>query len=70
MTDLVGGIMGQVRGPPSIGYLLTFAQIVLPMVRRSFEAVFPEAHVRQIEMNQAGICSGLRRAATVSVLMT
>ncbi|MCU9836871.1 LysR substrate-binding domain-containing protein [Ruegeria sp. WL0004] len=62
LTDLAGDITGQVRGPLSIGCLLTFAQIVLPTVRRSFEATYPEVQIRQVEMNQAEIYSGLRRA--------
>lgn len=62
LTDLAGDITGQVRGPLAIGCLLTFAQIVLPTVRRSFEAAYPEVQIRQVEMNQAEIYSGLRRA--------
>ena len=60
--DLVNDISGEVRGPLSIGCLLTFAQVVLPSVRRGFENLFPDVVVRQFELNQADIFDWLRRA--------
>lgn len=62
LMDLAGDISGSVRGPLAIGCLLTFAQIVLPSLRRSFEAEFPDVRVRQQELNQAEIFGSLRRA--------
>ncbi|MFT6091284.1 LysR substrate-binding domain-containing protein [Sulfitobacter sp.] len=62
LVDLAGDISGSVRGPLNIGCLVTFAQVVLPSVRRSFEAEFSEVRVRQVELNQAEIFSALRRA--------
>ncbi|MCF6234404.1 MAG: LysR family transcriptional regulator [Rhodobacteraceae bacterium] len=62
LMDLAGDISGSVRGPLSIGCLVTFAQVVLPSVRRSFETAFPEVRVRQNELNQSEIFSFLRRA--------
>jgi DNA-binding transcriptional LysR family regulator len=62
LVDLAGDISGSVRGPLNIGCLVTFAQVVLPAVRRSFEAEFPEVRVRQVELNQSEIFSALRRA--------
>lgn len=41
---------------------MTFAQVVLPSVRRSFEAAHPEVRVRQHELNQSEVFSFLRRA--------
>lgn len=62
LMDLAGDISGSVRGPLSIGCLVTFAQVVLPSVRRSFEVENPDVRVRQHELNQAEIFSFLRRA--------
>ena len=62
LMDLAGDISGSVRGPLSIGCLLTFAQVVLPSVRRSFETEYPDVRVRQYELNQSEIFSFLRRA--------
>ncbi|WP_027245981.1 LysR family transcriptional regulator [Leisingera daeponensis] len=62
MGEIADGICGQVRGPLAVGCLLTFAQVVLPAVRRSFEDRYGEVTVRQIELDQAAIFSGIRRA--------
>jgi len=69
LTDLAGNIAGTVRGPLAIGCLLSFAQLVLPELRRGFETAFPDVRVRQIELNQAEIFSTLRRAE-VDVALT
>jgi len=62
LVDLAGDISGTVRGPLNIGCLLTFAQVVLPSVRRSFEREFQDVRIKQFELNQAEIFSTLRRA--------
>ena len=62
LVDLAGDISGVVRGGLNIGCLVTFAQLVLPSVRRRFETEYPEVRVGQYEMNQAEIFSALRRA--------
>ncbi len=62
LGDLAGDISGSVRGPLAIGCLTTFAQVVLPSLRRSFETRYPDVRVRQQELNQAEIFSSLRRA--------
>ncbi|MDG2340089.1 MAG: LysR family transcriptional regulator [Paracoccaceae bacterium] len=62
LMDVAGDVSGKVRGPITIGCLLTFAQVVLPSLRKSFENSFPEVSIRQQELNQAEIFSGLRRA--------
>ncbi|WGW05944.1 LysR family transcriptional regulator [Tropicibacter oceani] len=62
VLDLAGDISGEVRGALHIGCLVTFAQLVLPSLRRRFQAGFPEVRVRQSELNQAEIFSALRRA--------
>lgn len=62
LVDLAGDISGAVRGGLNIGCLVTFAQLVLPSVRQSFQSEFPEVRSRQTELNQAEIFSALRRA--------
>lgn len=62
LMGLAGDISGIVRGPLSVGCLVTFAQVVLPAVRRSFSETYPEVSVLQQELNQSEIFSMLRRA--------
>ena len=62
LNDLANAITGQVRGPLSVGCLVTFAQLVLPRLRRSFVTRFPEVEFRQYERHQAEILDGLRQA--------
>jgi len=62
LMDLAGDISGSVRGPMAIGCLLTFAQVVLPSLRRGFETEYPDVRIRQFELNQTEIFSYLRRA--------
>lgn len=62
MSDLASDLSGSIRGPLSIGCLLTFAQMVLPAIRRSFVQTHPEVRITQHELNQAEVFSALRRA--------
>lgn len=62
LLDLAGDISGTVRGPLSVGCLVTFAQMVLPRVRRGFETNHPDVRFFQRELNQTEIFSSLRRA--------
>jgi DNA-binding transcriptional LysR family regulator len=62
LNSLAGDISGTIRGPLSIGCMLTFAQVVLPSLRASFEASYPDVRVRQAELDQSQIFSQLRRA--------
>ncbi|MFD0978305.1 LysR family transcriptional regulator [Tropicimonas aquimaris] len=62
LNHLAGDVLGKVRGALSVGCLLTFAQLVVPRLRRSFETRFPEVTVRQNELTQAQIFDWLRRA--------
>ena len=62
LNALANDISGTARGPLAIGCLLTFAQVLLPSLRRSFEAAYPEVRVSQAELNQAELFSALRRA--------
>ena len=62
LNDLANAITGQVRGPLSVGCLVTFAQLILPRLRRSFVTRYPEVEFRQYERHQAEILEGLRQA--------
>jgi DNA-binding transcriptional LysR family regulator len=62
LGDLANEITGKVRGRLSVGCLVTFAQMVLPRVRRSFCDRYPEVEFRQYELDQAEIFAGLRAA--------
>ena len=62
LATLAGEITGKVQGILSVGCLVTFAQIILPGLRRDFEQNYPEVHIEQRELNQADIFSQLRRA--------
>jgi DNA-binding transcriptional LysR family regulator len=69
LNDLANEITGKVRGPLNVGCLVTFAQIVLPPLRRTFVDAFPEVEFRQFERDQAELFDGLR-AARFDLAMT
>ncbi len=69
LGDLANDITGQVRGPLNVGCLLTFAQIVLPQLRRSFVDAWPEVGFRQFERDQQELFDGLR-SARIDVALT
>ena len=58
---LAGDIAEAVRGPLDVGCLATFAQVVLPGLRRSFEARYPDVRVRQHEGHQGELVVMLQR---------
>ena len=62
LSTLAGEITGKIQGILSVGCLMTFAQIVLPGLRRDFETAHPAVRIEQRELNQADIFSQLRRA--------
>jgi DNA-binding transcriptional LysR family regulator len=61
LHDFAGDIAEKVRGPLAIGCLLTFAQIVLPLLRMEFERAYPDVRVRQFERNQGQLLEMLQR---------
>jgi len=69
LNELANDITGKVRGPLNVGCLVTFAQIVLPPLRRTFVDAFPEVEFRQFERDQSELFDGLR-AARFDVAMT
>ena len=62
LNRLADNISGNVQGPLKIGCLLTFAQVLLPAIRREFEKTYPETQVSQIEADQLDLIEDLRRA--------
>lgn len=53
LRDLAGDLSGSVRGPLTIGCLSTFAQVLLPGLRRSFVEQHSDVRIRQIEADQS-----------------
>ena len=68
LNSLAARISGQVRGPLHVGCMLTFAQVVLPQLRRGFMDRFPEVAFRQSEEHQTNLIDGLRRGRLDVVL--
>lgn len=62
LTRLAADIAGSVQGPLAVGCLVSFAQVLVPGLRRGFEERHPEVNVTQAELDQQGIFSGLREA--------
>jgi len=62
LNDLANDITGKVRGPLNVGCLVTFAQIVLPQLRRSFVDTYPEIQFHQFERDQQELFDALRSA--------
>ncbi|WP_340108261.1 LysR family transcriptional regulator [Pikeienuella sp. HZG-20] len=62
LNRLADNISGNVQGPLNVGCLLTFAQLIVPNLRRRFEEKFPLVQVSQNELDQHAIFEKLRRA--------
>lgn len=63
LSDLAAQYRGTVRGSLNMGCLLTFAQILVPQLRRSFIDRYPEVEFHQTETHQAALIKGLREAS-------
>lgn len=62
LRRLAGDISGTVQGALAVGCLLTFAQRVVPGLRRGFERQYPQVQVSQMELDQSGLINRLRMA--------
>lgn len=62
LNDLAASITQTVQGPLHVGCLITFAQVILPQVRRGFVDLYPKVEFHQVEGNQSELFEGLRRA--------
>lgn len=69
LADRASEITGLVAGPLTVGCLLTFAQVLLPQLRRGFAERYKEASFRQHEGHQADLFAGLR-AGRLDVALT
>jgi DNA-binding transcriptional LysR family regulator len=69
LITLSHDVAGKIRGPLNVGCLLTFAQIILPSLRRRFCGQYPDIEFRQFEHTQSGLIEGLR-SATLDVALT
>jgi DNA-binding transcriptional LysR family regulator len=63
LVELAAEYRGTVKGSLNMGCLLTFAQIIVPQLRRSFIDRYPEVEFHQTETHQAALIKGLREAA-------
>lgn len=63
LSDLADLQKGSVRGALNVGCLLTFAQIILPRLRRTFTETYPEVAFRQYQNHQMGLIEALRDGA-------
>lgn len=62
LNALSNELTGQVRGPLHVACLVTFAQAVIPALRRAFSDEYPDVDFFQYERDQARILEGLRMA--------
>ncbi|MCB2128125.1 MAG: LysR family transcriptional regulator [Rhodobacteraceae bacterium] len=69
LTRLADDISGSVQGPLGIGCLLTFAQIIVPQLRRGFEQLHPKVRISQYELDQVEIFARLRNGS-IDVALT
>ena len=68
-SEVSGEIAGAVHGALTLGSLMTVAPVILPRLRRSFEAAHPNAKLHQFTDNQVALLEGLR-AAQVDIALT
>jgi len=62
LNALSNELTGQVRGPLHVACLVTFAQAVIPALRRTFSDAYPDVDFFQYERDHAAILEGLRMA--------
>lgn len=60
---------GTVRGELNVGCLLTFAQIIVPRLRKSFTQTYPDVVFHQFQNHQMGLIDALRDAS-IDVALT
>lgn len=61
LRDMSGELSGSIRGPLAIGCLSTFAQIIVPGLRRSFVEQHSEVRIRQVEADQSELFGQLHQ---------
>ena len=68
LIALANDVTKKVRGPLNVGCLLTFAQFLLPQLRKGFVTAHPDVVFRQFERTQTDLFEGLRNADRKSVV--
>ncbi len=63
LSNLADQHKGTVRGALNIGCLLTFAQIIIPRLRKAFSLAYPDVVFHQFQAHQMGLIEGLRDAS-------
>ena len=69
LSELADLHKGAVRGELNVGCLLTFAQIIVPRLRKAFTQTYPEVVFRQFQNHQMGLIDSLRDAS-IDVALT
>jgi DNA-binding transcriptional LysR family regulator len=69
LSNLADLHKGSVRGELNVGCLLTFAQIILPRLRKAYTIAYPDVQFRQFSNHQMGLIEGLR-AARIDIALT
>lgn len=59
LSNLAEDFHGTIKGSLNLGCLLTFAQILVPRLRRSFIDLHPDVAFHQIETHQAALIKGM-----------
>ena len=62
LNNMASDISGTVRGPLNVGCLLSFAQLIVPNLRRQFVEKHPDIQFSQFELHQLEIFDRLRKA--------
>lgn len=62
LENIAADMRGTASGVLHVGCLQTVAPIVMPELRKSFEAKHPDARIAQTENHQAGLLAGLQSA--------
>lgn len=69
MNQLADQLSGNIQGALHVGCLLSFAQLLVPGLRREFESAYPLVRVSQTELDQLAIFEQLR-AAQIDIALT
>lgn len=69
LSNLADQHKGMVRGELNVGCLLTFAQIIVPRLRKAYTMAYPEVVFRQYQNHQMGLIEALRDAS-VDIALT
>lgn len=69
LSNLADQHKGTVRGELNVGCLLTFAQIIVPRLRKAYTMTYPEVVFRQFQNHQMGLIEALRDAS-VDIALT